>query len=433
MYDLFIFRRDFRKNDNLALNQTTNQVIPIFIFDPKQINTKTNYFSSASFEFLKSSLLSLKKEIPELSFHLGKPVDVISKIVKGNNIDKIYFNADFSEYSKERDNLIKNKFGNKVIINENDLYLPTPKKIYKKFGSFHIASMKLNVPKPYTKNIKFKGIKSTYNFNIQKDKYIYPYEATRKQALKLLKSAKMYKQEGIRDSTYLSPYIKYGLISIREAYYAHSNNIFRKQLYWRSYYFNISREVCQGYLPKDYCDPRYKKIKFISGKDLKNKWELLWNKGQTGFPLVDAAIQELKQTGFMHNRCRLIVACFSIKILKIDPLDIKYGGINTLARMLVDCCYANNTGNWLWVLGVWDYAGKRFGKGLSGRMFDPYDFKKIDPKAEYIKKWLPKFKNVDIKKIARWDKYYSTSIHPKPIVDYFKEKEKWIDMTKNLA
>ena len=156
----------------------------------------------------------------------------------------------------------------------------------------------------------------------------------------------------------------------------------------------------------------------------------MWN-GNTGYPIIDACVRQLNQTGWMHNRGRLATANFSIKILHLGMES----GQERFSKQLLDCCYANNFGNWMWILGPNDPGGFRYGKKgtFSGRIFrEAVTPKKIDPDLKFIRKFVPELKDVPDQHVAKWHVHYKK--YPKitytPIVDFDKELQTWYKMTK---
>jgi deoxyribodipyrimidine photo-lyase len=167
--------------------------------------------------------------------------------------------------------------------------------------------------------------------------------------------------------------------------------------------------------------PNYNKIKWHDNKN----WFEKWCKGETGFPVVDAGMRELNQTGYMHNRARLIVSSFLVKTLLISWTK----GEQYFATKLTDYDPASNNGNWQWTAGSGADSQPYF------RIFNPWEqTKNYDPDCEYIKKWIPELKDVPIKDILNWGEIYSeykdTVLinYPKPIVDYKKQKELALNM-----
>lgn len=156
----------------------------------------------------------------------------------------------------------------------------------------------------------------------------------------------------------------------------------------------------------------FQKIKWHKDK----KYFLKWCKGQTGFPIVDAGMRELNQTGFMHNRVRMIVASFLTKDMHIDwRLGEKY-----FATKLIDYDPCVNIGNWQWAASTGCDAQPWF------RIFNPWiQQKKFDPNCTYIKKWIPELKELPAKNIhLLWKSFPKNSSYPKPILEHKSESQK---------
>jgi deoxyribodipyrimidine photo-lyase len=190
------------------------------------------------------------------------------------------------------------------------------------------------------------------------------------------------------------------------------------------YYFILSKHNYNNY---GYSDLFFKNVNW---KNNINEAKLLWN-GNTGFPIIDACVRQLNETGFMHNRCRLLVSNFAIKILHQDPFNWYWGGQLVFSRKLIDCCYANNYGNWNFALGPYDLSGYRFGKKntKSGRIYK--EIIKSDNHINFIRKYIPELKNVPDKDINKW--YYvhnKYNINYKPIVNFETRVNEWYKMTK---
>ena len=271
----------------------------------------------------------------------------------------------------------------------------------------------------------FKDIEKYYNINKKNN-----VNGGRKEALKILKNINSFSNyEKTRDvlsknTTHLSAYLKFGCISIREVYHVVKNKFginddIIKQLLWRDFYYHVGNEyTIWGKSMKE----KYNKIKWLYNKKHFNKWK----NAMTGFPIVDAAMRQLNETGFMHNRGRLIVASFLIKNLQIDWL----WGEKYFATQLIDYDPLVNNGNWQWVAGTGTDSQPYF------RIFNPWSqSEKHDKDCIYIKKWIPELKNVDNKDIHKWYKTYKNYPnikYPTPIIDYKKSREKTIDMYQKI-
>jgi deoxyribodipyrimidine photo-lyase len=217
----------------------------------------------------------------------------------------------------------------------------------------------------------------------------------------------------------LSPYLKFGCISAREVWWTIHRKLPReitllKQLLWREFYYNMAAEDPTVYTTS--MNRAFRKLKWNDSKrDLK-----AWITGNTGFPVVDAAMRQLLKSGYMHNRARLISASFLVKILRINwTVGEKWFGLN-----LLDYDRTINTMNWQWVAGTGVDSQPWF------RSFNPWiQSKKYDPDAVYIKRWVPELKDVPAKDIHTWHSTYSEhkgTDYPAPMCDYSVEVQKTI-------
>ena len=229
----------------------------------------------------------------------------------------------------------------------------------------------------------------------------------------------------INGTTLLSAYLKFGCISVREA-----ANIFKKvpglyrQLLWREFYAHILNDF--PYVLEEPLKLKYNELNWSNNE---TNFEA-WCNGKTGFPIVDAGIRELLETGYMHNRARLIVACFLVKTLLIDWRK----GEKFFANHLTDYDIASNNGNWQWVASTGADSQPYF------RIFNPWtQGKNHDPNCIYIKKWIPELKELTNNEIHNYFKYYKKYTSEKgfkyvaPIVDYTEQRELALDMYKEIV
>lgn len=442
---IFIFRRDLRLYDNIGLINSLKDsisVIPIFIFTKEQV-INNDFKSNNAIQFMVKSLedvnIDLKKFNSKIHYLYGNYLAILKNILKETKIDAIYLNKDYTPYSIERDNNIKTLCKNNnieykefedILLNPIGSIRNISGETFTKFTPYFNKAKLVKISEPLNnklnnyKKIKFKFNNKEYKkfFNINDNILV---EGGRSNGLKILDNIKNFKlyNEKRNDLTYntthLSAYIKFGCLSIREIYHSiksklGSSNDLIKQLYWRDFYYNIAfynQQVFGGALKEKY--------NIIKWDNNKNNFEK-WTNGLTGFPIIDAAMREINSSGFMHNRARLIVASFLVKILLIDW----QWGEKYFAQRLVDYDPCVNNGNWQWVAGTGADAQPYF------RIFNPWSqTKSYDPECKYIKKWLPELNNVPSKHIIEWDKYcdqYKNVNYPKPIVDYKKQREKAI-------
>lgn len=444
MKSLYIFRRDFRIVDNKAYDDCLKQskmIIPIFIFTKGQV-VSNSYKSSNAVQFMVESLEDLSQNL-SLSLMYGKTNDtVIEEIIKKEKIDAIFANIDYTPFAVKRDKDLKilcDKHNVKLFLH-HDILLQVPgsivskstKKPFKKFTPFYNEMLKHTVDKPTKlKNKKTLKIKTKHSISFDKAKAFYKYnpknnvKGGRKDALKILKNIGKWKNYAkTRDlltdkTTHLSAYNKFGCVSIREVYWSIRkklglNHGLVRQLIWRDFYYHafVAYQHKLGIPVK----PQFNKLKW----DNDPKKFSAWKNSKTGFPIVDAAMKQIKTTGYMHNRGRLIVASFLIKNLYIDWVK----GAKYFAQTLLDYDNIVNDSNWQWV------ASTSYDSQPYFRIFNPWrQSVRFDKDAKYIKHWLPKLKDIPAKHLHQWDKYYKEypSIkYPAPIVDYMKTKERTI-------
>ena len=444
---LFIFRRDLRIIDNNGLNalaKDCNNIFAIFIFTPEQVGASNTFRSNNAIQFMVESLKDLSDETgSKIHFFYGKNNTVITDCIKSLHIDVVAFNIDITPYAKQRDEDIAQlckKLGVEVLTS-HDYYLHPPGTIkngtggpYQKFTPYYETASKHTVPAPKGK-IALPLTHSSKHLAHQIDlqsiakKIVKPNDhilvrGGRKEALRTLKDAvkRIHSYDAIhndlnKETSKLSAAIKFGCVSIREVYKAfRSKTGFIRQLYWRDFYANIMHEFPRviGHSLK----PSYDKIRWHHDARLFKKW----CDGETGFPIVDAGMRQMNQTGYMHNRTRLVVASFLIKILLIDWRE----GERYFATKLTDYDPANNNGNWQWVSGGGADSQPYF------RVFNPWrQAEEYDPSAEYIKKWIPELRDVPVKDIMKWNTKHAnhTNVkYPAPAVNYEERREEVIKM-----
>lgn len=443
---LYLFRRDFRLDDNSALiaaSSQSNEVILSFIFDPVQIEAQNKYRSLNAIQFMIESLKDLEQQISKhegkLHIFYGKTIDVLEKLIGQEKVEAVFFNKDYTPFSKKREHAIEvlcKKLGitcisiDDALLNPPQTVLNKSKKPYTVFTPYWKTTTTKPVARPekyrytnlYNKKIKntethgiFKTILPTENRNLAQ-------KGGRSEVLSILKHLDNFdhyqKTHDIPSlhTTELSAHIKFGTISIREVYYAMLEKLGRsahqgliRQLYWHDFYYQIAH-----HWPTVFGAPfqeKYGKIKWSYNKEHFKRW----CQGTTGFPIVDAGMRQLNKTGFMHNRVRMIVASFLTKDLLIDW----QWGERYFAQHLVDYDPCVNNGNWQWAASTGCDPQPYF------RIFNPWlQQKKFDPECTYIKEWIDELRNVDSKTIHNWYKEKHPSIdYPMPMADHAAQKE----------
>ncbi|MCH9609967.1 MAG: Deoxyribodipyrimidine photo-lyase [Chlamydiales bacterium] len=418
---LHIFRRDLRLEDNTALNFALEQaktVYPCFIFDPRQIE-RNRYKSSKAIHFMMHALSDLEMQLRNKGGRLylfsGRADRVVEQLLSQNSIDLITFNRDYTPFALKRDQTIKSlchSYGTEVqcfgdaLLQEPENVLKENQKPYIKFTPFLNKAKTLPVRPP----------NNLSNTNFSREKLQGEIHASletcggRSEGLKLLKKIKnLGDYAKLRDfpsancTSHLSPHNKFGTLSIREVYHKirttfSKEHLLIQELYWRDFFTHIT-----FHFPHVIGGAFHQKYDAIAWSHNPKLFKA-WCQGKTGFPIVDAGMRELNETGSMHNRVRMITASFLVKDLHLDwRLGERY-----FAQHLIDYDPAVNNGNWQWIASTGCDAQPYF------RIFNPTtQLKRFDPNGEYIERWS------DLSKC-------------KPIVDHKSAAEQAKKLYKNL-
>ncbi len=443
---LFLFHRDLRLVDNTGLNKAlaqSEQVVPAFIFDSRQIE-KNPYAGSASIGCIVRALNDLDQELQHqkscFSIGYGLTHEVLKDWIKNHAIDVIFSNRDYTPFAQHRDVQIAQlctELGIPFVVCEDALLssvgsvLKTDKKPYTMYTPFFNNASQQLVNRPKTESFASLSKESLSKITVEqicKEHHLVPSLDSlfggRKQGLKVLSSmgqfAQYDKERNIPanddGTTHLSIHHKFGTISPRETYHAVVRKLGKthtliKELYWRDFFTHIAY-----YFPRVFGEsfrPAYDQLEWEGDGPLFRAW----CDGQTGFPIVDAGMRQLNETGYMHNRVRMIVASFLTKDLRVDwRLGEKY-----FVQHLADYDPAVNNGNWQWAASTGCDAQPYF------RIFNPWiQQKTYDPDCLYIKKWVPELAGISAKDIHALEKggLFTVSGYPRPIVDHVVERKK---------
>ncbi len=404
---IFWYRRDLRLEDNTGLFEALNEnenVLPIFIFDDSILDELPE--DDARVNFIYESLSKINKQLnnhhASLQIFKGQIDEVWEKLVTTYDIQKVYSNKDYEPYAIKRDQKIKEflnskgiemkTFKDQVIFEEDEIvkadgkpytvFTPYKRKWLEKFTKVNL-NLIANFDNFYKKIIDFPtlnqlGLKNSplkvKNYSL---KNVSTYSETRN-------------FPNLDSTSYLSPHLRFGTISVRQIITELKNNseTFLSELIWREFFmqiiFHFPHVVTKNFRPK------YDGIKWINNKEDYDNW----CQGKTGYPLVDAGMRQLNETGYMHNRVRMVTAGFLCKHLLIDW---RYGEAY-FAKKLLDYELSSNNGNWQWAAGTGCDAAPYF------RIFNPIEqLKKFDKTLTYTKKWVKDFDTLE---------------YPKPIVDH---------------
>ena len=423
---IFWFRRDLRLHDNVALFnalKSGEKVLPIFIFDTSILDKLPKNDARVSFiiKELRSMNEHLKSFDASIDILHGKPIEVFESLIKKYQIASVFTNQDYEPYAIRRDqeilellkseNINFNSFKDQVIFEKNEItkkdgnpyvvYTPYSKKwieAYEQINHTHYTSEDL-LSQLYT-NSKAKeltleelGFEETntpiknYIFN---SRIINEYEETRN-------------FPALDNTSKLGPHLRFGTVSVRQMVSRaeeQENKTFLKELIWREFFMQILWHFPHTH--KDSFKPKYDRIIWRNNEDDFKKW----CNGTTGYPMVDAGMRQLNNTGFMHNRVRMLVGSFLCKHLLIDWR----WGEAYFAEKLHDYEMSSNVGNWQWVAGTGVDASPYF------RIFNPTSqIKKFDKDFSYIRKWVPDFQELT---------------YPSPMVDHKFARERCLKTYK---
>tara|TARA_B100000767_G_scaffold73028_1_gene69687 strand:+ start:1078 stop:2496 length:1419 start_codon:yes stop_codon:yes gene_type:complete len=460
-------RRDLRLYDNAALFHAlkdSNQVFPVFIFD-KKILSKLKNKKDRRIEFILRSLSEIKKTLNEngsdLIVEMGDPEILIPKLFIEYKCKSLYINRDYEKYAQNRDHTIS-----KILLNKNVMTFTFKDQVL--FENNEILTQSNN---PYTvftpyknnhlKKLNEQGIE-IYNCENHKDNFakftfkalptleVLGFEKTNLEDLdlptgtlggknlleKFYKNIKNYSTNrnfpSMRGVSYLSVHNRFGTLSIRHlaklAIEADNDgaSTWLSELIWRDFYFQIIANFPQVSEKKSF-KSQYENLQFENDE---NKFEA-WKNGLTGFPIIDAAMKQINQTGYMHNRLRMIVSSFLVKDLLIDwRWGEKYFEDN-----LIDFDFSANNGGWQWASSTGCDSQPYF------RIFNPVlQSEKFDKDGSFIKKYIPQLVPLSPKEIHQPWIYFEKNKgafpiklgidYPLPIIDHKQQREKALLMYK---
>jgi deoxyribodipyrimidine photo-lyase len=408
MNALYIFHRDLRYEDNKTLNyllkhNDIENVIPLFNFDPNQILPENNkYFSNNAVQFMIESLIDMSDiQMPILTYN--NLLLSVKKIYKKAPFKYIGFNKDYTPFALKRDKEIQDWADEQgiIVFSFDDTLMKQGEirnlsgGIYQKFTPYYNKVVQMNIKieepeildkkiikKKLLTNIKVKHIDITKFYDVN------PNNATnggRKEGFNKInefkKNVKTYKEK--RDFLYLetsglSPYLKFGCLSVREIYHTFFKyKDFIRQLYWREFYYNLGLFIGEYKYNKN----NYNKTNFNN-----------WKNGTTGIPIIDAAMRQLNKTGIMHNRARMMVASYLTKNLNIDWKK----GEKYFATKLIDYDPIQNNRNWCYIASITPESQPSF------RKFNPLtQMLKYDPDCIYVKRYVDELKDKSKEEIIK--------------------------------
>lgn len=414
---IYWFRRDLRLFDNPALSEAANAgpILPVFIFDELQADYT---LGSASRCWQNQSLNSLNNQLNQrLLVFIGDPKEIILKLAIESDSKTVYFNRCYEPWQIELDSKIKSilKEENIDVITRNGSLLWEPWTTLKKDGSPYkvftpyFKNRCLSLPEPRKPIPKPTGLifADISNKTAIKGKLILPKELSWEGKIKkhcqigekaasdkldnfLKNGITSYKEHrnypSKKNISKLSPHLHFGEISpnkiwhrVRTSGQSEDLDHYLSELGWREFSYNLLYHFPQ--LPKNNLQTKFDRFPWKDNSEHLKKWQ----RGKTGYPIIDAGMRELWETGFMHNRLRMIVGSFLVKNLLIHW----HYGKDWFWDCLVDADLANNSASWQWVAGCGADAAPYF------RIFNPItQGQKFDPSGEYTRKFIPELRRL---------------------------------------
>jgi deoxyribodipyrimidine photo-lyase len=395
-------RRDLRLTDNAALYRALKGEYPVlllFIFDKNILDELDPEDARVTFIYheLQKMETILQQHGSSFLIKYGKPEEVWTAVLSEYKVKEVYTNHDYEPYAIERDDALAeylstesipfHTYKDQVIFEKNEItkadgkpytvFTPYFRQWEKKLNEFYLKPYPVNKyldhlfqtnPRPFP-NLSVLGFKkSDQQFpSADFEKKLAAYEERRD-----------YPADDA--TTRIGLHLRFGTVSIREAAAKAKDAKASKwlsELAWRDFYmmilFNFPHTATQSF------KPAYDKIRWINNEE---QFEA-WKNGKTGYPIVDAGMNQLNQIGYMHNRVRMIVGSFLTKHLLIDWR----WGEAYFAEKLLDYERASNVGGWQWACGCGNDAAPYF------RVFNPeLQAKRFDPKNQYIYRWAPEYK-----------------------------------------
>lgn len=397
---IFWFRRDLRIKDNAGLHHALESgfpVVPIFIFDT-DILVNLDDKRDRRVDYIHQALENINSELgnynSRLSTFHGKPFEIFKSLSEEFDIQSVFCNRDYEPQAMERDkelyqyfhykNIPFKAYKDQVIFDKNEIvkkdglpytvYTPFSKKWRESLTPQHYKIFDLNLKNLFQS--KYKNIISLEKLGFIKSDLKF---ASPKLDSKIINEYDKYRDfPALQHTTQLGIALRFGTISIREcvAFALKHNQVWLSELIWREFFMQILY-----HFPKVVHHSFKEKYDAIKWRNNEDEFKM-WCEGKTGYPIVDAGMRQLNETGYMHNRVRMIVASFLCKHLLIDWR----WGEAYFAIKLNDYDLSANNGNWQWAAGCGCDAAPYF------RVFNPTtQTEKFDKDLSYIRKWVKEF------------------------------------------
>ena len=415
----FWFRRDLRLNDNVGLHAAlqAGEVQPVFIFDTNILDGLRTDDPRVSFihSRLQELNMQLSKYDSALHTYYGDPLEIWRGLLSDNDIQAVYYNRDYEPYARSREKVLKSFFSAHGV----DFKGYKDQVIFEAHDVLKSDGQPYTIFTPYMKkwlerynDVEIKDSALRFGQFIRGARRIIPLNQLGFEESRI--EIKPYRFHGLEDyhnvrdypeldqTSHLSVHLRFGTVSVRECVQnaMNINETFLSELIWREFFMQILY-----HFPHVVTHNFKAKYDAIEWRNEKGDFEA-WCQGKTGYPFVDAGMRELNETGYMHNRVRMVTASFLVKHLLLDWRR----GEKYFAEKLLDYDLSANNGNWQWAAGTGCDAAPYF------RIFNPTaQMKKFDSHMHYTRKWV---KDLDEKS------------YPQPIVDHRFARERCLNVYK---
>ncbi len=445
-------RRDLRLHDNPTLHTALEhgEVLPLFILDPFLIRAVSRRRLDFLYDGLRALDHDLRQHGSRLIVRSGDPPELLPEIVRTTHARFVFAEEDYTPYARQRDDTIAQKIPLELVQGQL-VHHPmamrkssgNPYQVFTPFSKIWKALLPSRLkPRPVPEQILFpsdeifsdpvpgsssksvfpageqEGLRRLHAFTGTTNPPLFTYEETRNRL-------------DLDGTSALSPYLHFGMLSIlaavEAAQHASSDAENQKQkksvdtwineLIWREFYISVLFH--HPHVLKSSFRSEYNRVQWHNDPtDFQ-----AWKNGETGYPVIDAAMHQLSETGWMHNRARMLTASFLVKNLLIDWR----WGEAWFNESLLDADLAANNGGWQWTAGVGTDAAPYF------RIFNPLlQSRKFDPDGKYIRSWVPELSGLPASSIhAPWEQDTVIGGYPAPIINHATARDRTLEIYKH--
>ena len=423
--NIFWFRRDLRLDDNAPLYAAlrAGDVLPVFIFDTCILDALPDR-RDRRVSFIHHRLRGIKRKLERHRGSLrvlhGTPAEAFESLLAEHPVEKVYAGADYEPYARERDDAVAAllaRHGAELILVKDHVIFDHTEVLKADGGAYTVYTPYMRAWKKAWHDTAPGSFPSEGKLNRLHVREPAPMPGLAELGFEdtgdaipdavldpaVIAAYHRHRDFPARDATTRAgPHLRFGTVSIRRAaaMAADLNETWLNQLIWREFFIQVLAR--HPHTATRSFRPRYDDIPWNEDEEDFRRWR----EGRTGFPLVDAGMRQLNDSGYMHNRVRMLTANFLTKLLLTDWR----AGEAYFAGKLLDYEMANNVGGWQWACGSGCDAAPYF------RIFNPdTQLRKFDPDLEYVRRWVPE---------------YGTRGYPPPMIGYREARQRALAVYK---